>query len=265
MARDHRVRREPPTPVGSTAHWIAAVRARESARPDRLFDDPYAAALAGELGLQVMQASEKAGGGRNEFIPVRVRWFDDLVEGQAAAGIRQVVLLGAGLDTRAYRLDLPAGLRWYELDQPEVLQRKEPVLRRAVPRCERVVLPVDLAGDWLPALLGTGFEVGAATLWLAEGLLVYLGEDDVLRLLRTAAGHCGPGSRFAADVFGATALRARVHSSVIRFGSDDPAGLLQDGGWRPERVDVVGSPAANYGRLTGSVRVPGGFLVVGAR
>jgi methyltransferase (TIGR00027 family) len=98
-----------------TASWIAAVRARETERPDRLFADPYAKDLAGDRGFAMMSASERVGGGENSFIPVRVRWFDDLVVAVVAAGVRQVVSLGAGLDTRAYRLDLPQdldGTRW---------------------------------------------------------------------------------------------------------------------------------------------------------
>ena len=102
-----------------TAYWIAAVRARETARPDRLFGDPHARDLAGERGFAIMVGSERAAGGENAYIPVRVRWFDDLI-GSAAPGMRQVVVLGAGLDARPYRLDVPADTDWYELDRPEI-------------------------------------------------------------------------------------------------------------------------------------------------
>jgi methyltransferase (TIGR00027 family) len=98
--------------TAGTAFWIAAVRARETERRDGLFADPYARDLAGQRGSTVMAASERTAGGENAFIPVRVQWFDDLIV-SAAAQVRQVVLLGAGLDTRAFRLDLPTDLDWY--------------------------------------------------------------------------------------------------------------------------------------------------------
>src|SRR5262245_51482019 len=97
--------------VHVTAHWIAAARARETARPDRLFADPYADRLAGTLGYRILADSERQSGRENNFIPVRVRWFDDTITRLTAPGV-QVVLLGAGLDTRPYRLDLPADLDW---------------------------------------------------------------------------------------------------------------------------------------------------------
>src|SRR6185369_6428060 len=86
--------------VNSSAYWIAAARARESERPDRLFHDPYAAGLAGARGVAIMQASERASGGENPYLPVRTRWFDDVIGAALAVGVDQVVMLGAGLDTR---------------------------------------------------------------------------------------------------------------------------------------------------------------------
>jgi methyltransferase (TIGR00027 family) len=94
-----------------------------------------------------MAASERASGGHNAFIPVRVRWFDDLIA-SAAPQVRQVVLLGAGLDTRAFRLGLPADLDWYEVDHHEVLVAKDSVLAGCVPGCRRHVVAGDVGGDW---------------------------------------------------------------------------------------------------------------------
>jgi methyltransferase (TIGR00027 family) len=245
--------------VVGTAHWIAAVRARESGRTDRLFDDPFAAGLAGERGFASMAASEKASGGENSFIPVRVRWFDDVVATAARDGIRQVVLLGAGLDTRPYRLDLPGDLDWYEMDRPEIFESKQPALAGAVPRCGRRTVAADLAGDWSAALDGAGFRPERRTLWLAEGLFFYLAGESVLGLLRTAADRCPPDSLFAADVMSASGLdrpgmRAyRDYCARNRlpppYGCDDPAGLLLAGGWQPDVITTPGGPGANYGRL----------------
>ena len=249
-----------------TAFWIAAVRARESARPDRLFDDPHARELAGERGVTMMAASERAAGGENAYIPVRVRWFDDLVV-TTAPEVRQVVVLGAGLDTRPYRLDLPAGLDWYELDRPDVFAAKQEVLADRGPRCRRHIVVGELGGDWRSPLLDAGFDRTAPTLWLAEGLFFYLTEDMITGLLRAAAGLCGAGSRFAADVTGTAGLDSPAMATYRAwcadngvpppFGTDDPAGLFTAGGWPVGHVTAPGAPDANYGRLATQ---PGGVI-----
>lgn len=128
-----------------SAFWIAAVRARETERRDRLFADPYAHGLAGQRGSAIMAASERASGGENAFIPVRVRWFDDLILSEASRA-RQVVLLGAGLDVRAFRLDLPADLHWYEIDRPEAFAAKKNVLAGCAPRYRHHIVAADVGG-----------------------------------------------------------------------------------------------------------------------
>jgi methyltransferase (TIGR00027 family) len=180
----------PSSPLATTAHWIAAVRARESARPDRLFDDPYAAALAGARGVAMRERSEHAAGGENAFIPVRTRYFDDVLTAAAEHGaVAQVVLLGAGMDTRAYRLGLPERLDLFELDRAEVLAEKDAVLTGAGarPGCRRHAVPVDLAGPWSGPLRAAGFDPDAASAWLAEGLLFYLSDESVHTVLSEAA------------------------------------------------------------------------------
>jgi methyltransferase (TIGR00027 family) len=250
----------------STAFWIAAVRARETDRQDRLFADHYARDLAGDKGFQIMAASERASGGENAVIPVRVRWFDDIVE-SAAARVRQIVLLGAGLDTRPFRLELPADLDWYDVDRAEVFTAKRQVLAGGVPKCRWHTVVGDVGEDWDTALLGTGFDPRAATLWIAEGLFFYLTEQAIITLLRAAADLCGSGSLFTADVTGTLGL----HSPAMQpyrdwcaangvpppFGSDDPVGLFEAGGWQLGHVTAPGAPDANYGRLRPQ---PGGVM-----
>jgi methyltransferase (TIGR00027 family) len=250
------------TALVSTAHWIAAVRARESGRPDRLFDDPYAAALAGPGGVVIRQSSERASGGENAYLPVRTRYFDDVLVGAVTGGgADQVVLLGAGLDTRAFRLPLPEHVRIFELDRAEILEEKDGILGAmgARARCARHVVPVDLREGCSSELRAAGFDPRAATAWVAEGLLFYLAEDTVRSVLREAAALSPDGSLLAADVFG-TGLRSLPSMSQhLRwqesaglpgpFATDDPAGLLASCGWVPERITSPGAPDANYGRF----------------
>jgi methyltransferase (TIGR00027 family) len=245
--------------LSSTANWIAAVRARETSRTDRLFADPYAAELAGDAGFRAMQASERATGGENTFIPIRVRWFDDAVRAGVADGVAQVVLLGAGLDTRPYRLDLPETLNWFELDRANVFTQKLRVLADTRPNCHISRVEVELSEDWTTPLLQAGFTPDRSTLWLAEGLFFYLTEESIHQVLGSAAANCPGGSRFLADVMGTAGLTSEVMrpyrdwcartGTPPPFGHDNPAELFAAGGWTAERLVTPGGPDANYGRV----------------
>jgi methyltransferase (TIGR00027 family) len=191
--------------VTGTALWIAAARARESARPDRLFSDPWAAALAGVDGQNRLEASEQVSGRENQFIPVRTRFFDDLLT--TATWAEQVVLLGAGMDARAYRLNLPTDTVVFEVDHPDIFTAKKVVLEGVNPTCQRREVSADIAGEWEPVLGDAGFDAARRTVWLAEGLLFHLTEDAVRQLLRTAARLCLTRALFCADIFGTGLLR----------------------------------------------------------
>ena len=243
--------------VTGTALWIAAARARESARSDALFTDPWAAALAGREGRDRLAASERASGRENPFLPVRTRFFDDLLT--AATWAEQIVLLGAGMDTRAYRLNLHADTVVFELDVPEVFAAKSVVLDAVTPRCERREVRVDLTDQWEPALLDAGFDPTRGTVWLAEGLFFYLTEPAVGRVLRTSAQACRARALFAADIFGTGLLRLpgmqplvdqrRSSNTALPFCTDQPGELLSAHGWRTDNLVQVGQPEANFGRL----------------
>ena len=246
--------------LSSTAKWIAAARARESRRPDRLFNDPYADALAGEAGRAALARSEAASGGENLFLPVRTRYFDDLSMATVAEGRQQIVLLGAGLDTRAYRLPLPAEVRIYELDQAEVLAGKERTLATldARPQCTVHRVGGDLSGTWVDGLEAAGFQATLPSLWLAEGLFFYLAESTLRRLLGLALERAAPGSLLAADVFGTGLLRQPQMQPYLRwlvaqrrprpYCTDHPADLLNECGWQTRSLTYPGAPDANYGR-----------------
>lgn len=198
---------------GVTALGLAAARAVESSMPDRLIDDPYAVALfeAADADLPMLvrwPADETAVSDRHalhlhgsRYIGVRSRFYDDFLLGAVGDGAGQAVLLGAGLDTRAYRLDWPSGLRIFELDQPGVLHFKDSVLEERAARagCPRVAVGVDLRDDWPAALLGSGFDPAIATAWVAEGLVAYLPSEAEERLVHHIDGMSGPGSRLALD------------------------------------------------------------------
>jgi methyltransferase (TIGR00027 family) len=200
-----------PDGVGLTAVVTAYARAQESRRPDRLFDDPAAIhfvnAAAGRTDTTDGQmprlgpASEADPSdlwqGLNAMFAGRTPFFDEY----ATNGAQQVVLFGAGLDARPYRLDFPAGMVVYEIDVPEVLGFKASVLAQQgfKPMVRRVPVMCDLRDDWAGALKAAGFDSTRRTSWLAEGLLVYLTPPQLDVFLAAVTGMSAPGSTFAFD------------------------------------------------------------------
>ncbi len=160
--------------VGGTGLAVAAIRARESARPDRLFNDPLAAAFAELRTAGTAPGGEPAAAAGNEpgepggrhaaalraWVVARTVFLDEMLNQACADGARQVVLLGAGFDARAFRLPWPPGVRCFELDTPGVLGVKEQVLnaQQARPGCERIPVPCDLRADWPAPLAAAGFD-----------------------------------------------------------------------------------------------------------
>jgi len=245
--------------VSRTAVWVAGMRAVEHGRADRLFDDEFAGRFVAAAGSGVAPEATVGPPGASEFLAIRTRFFDDEARTACRHGVRQVVLLAAGLDCRAFRLDWPAGVRLFELDLAEVLAFKESVLAasEAAARCLRVVVPADLRGRWADALAGAGFDPGAATAWLAEGMLPYLDQDARDRLLATITELSAPGSRVVFDYLEASAddrpaMRA-TSETVRQMGARlvptvvSPEGQLVEHGWqvRTSRVPALGD---HYGR-----------------
>ncbi|EHB55670.1 methyltransferase [Mycolicibacterium rhodesiae JS60] len=175
------------TSVGSTALFVAAARALEAQKPDPLAVDPFAetfcravggpwaALLDGEAPEHPLK-SERFGQHFVTFQAARTRFFDAYFRRVAQAGVRQIVLLAAGLDSRAYRLDWPAGTTIYELDQPQVLEFKRAAVEAhgATAKAERREIAIDLREDWPQALRDSGFQPDQPSAWIAEGLLIYL-------------------------------------------------------------------------------------------
>jgi len=135
------------------------------------------------------------------FQGARTRYFDEYFRRAAAAGVRQVVILAAGLDSRAYRLDWPAATTIFELDRPQVLDFKREVLadRGAQPRALRREIAVDLREDWPAALRDSGFDPAMPSAWIAEGLLIYLPAAAQEQLFTGIDGLAGHGSRVAVE------------------------------------------------------------------
>lgn len=199
--------------VGATATMVAASRALASAGPQPLIDDPFAEPLVRAVGhdffVRLIDGEIAFGDEdspfteqqRREQIAVRTRFFDKFLLDAADAGIRQAVILAAGLDARAYRLAWPAGTVVFEVDQPEVIEFKTITLAHlgAEPLADRRTVAIDLREDWPAALRTASFDAAAPTAWIAKGLLVYLPPDAQDRLLDNITALSAPGSRLATE------------------------------------------------------------------
>lgn len=235
--------------VADTGVLVAAIRAEENRRADRLFTDPFAEKLAGESGRRMLAESVAATGDKSTLqIVVRTRFWDEALLA-AAPTVRQVVILAAGLDARSYRLPWPDGTTVFELDQPAVIAAKAELLAGDRPRCRRVAIGVDLTTNWTDSLRSNGFDGDAPTVWLMEGLLQYLDEGAVHTLFERVDALSAPGSVLLYDIVGKTLLDSVMLTAVRErmahngapwlFGTDAPGQLCERLGWSATVTDVA--------------------------
>jgi methyltransferase (TIGR00027 family) len=215
------------TSVGATAVMVALARATETASANPLIRDQFAEPLVSTPELEKVreqvaswwsgtdEADDPDGALRAQemisYQAVRTHYFDSYFAGAVAAGIRQAVIVAAGLDSRAYRLDWPAGTTVYEIDLPKVLEYKAQTLagHGATPTADRRPVPVDLRHDWPQALRNNGFDATQPTAWLAEGLLPFLPASAQEALFASIDALSGPGSRVAVENFGVDVQKRR--------------------------------------------------------
>ncbi|SOX51594.1 class I SAM-dependent methyltransferase [Mycobacterium ahvazicum] len=205
------------TSVGATAVMVALARAAETASADPLIRDQFAEPLVSTPALDGVREQVTAwwAGAEDDdpdgavraqeminYQAVRTHFFDAYFAAAAAAGIRQAVIVAAGLDSRAYRLDWPAGTTVYEIDLPKVLEYKAETLAGSTPIAVRRPVPVDLRHDWPKALREAGYDASQPTAWLAEGLLPFLPAAAQEALFVSIDALSASGSRVAVENFG---------------------------------------------------------------
>ncbi len=242
--------------VSDTALWVAVYRARESERKDALFRDPYARRLAGERGEQIARMSPAKASPDWPYVARTVR-FDQIVSEQVRQGTDMIINLAAGLDTRPYRMELPASLQWIEIDLPEITDYKEKILSSEKPRCSLERLRLDLADLALRRELFR--ELGSRprkALILTEGLLAYLAPDEVLELGRDLAAQAtfrdwavdmaSPG---LLEMLQKNLKQLSEAGSPLKFGPPEGPEFFAPSGWKPVEVYSVMKTAAQIKRL----------------
>jgi methyltransferase (TIGR00027 family) len=204
------------TSVGATATMVAAARAVATKADNPLINDQYAEPLVRAVGvdfltrwaagdIDIAEVDSEDSSWKLQQMPdamaVRTRFFDTFFHEATAAGIRQAVILASGLDARAYRLEWPAGMTVFEVDQPEVIAFKTQTLSElgASPTTDRRTVAIDLRNDWPAALAEAGFDPSQPTAWIAEGLLGYLPPEAQDRLLDNISALSADGSRLATE------------------------------------------------------------------
>jgi len=229
--------------VSYTSQWTAAARALETERAHAcLVKDPYARDLAAPKGFELL--NKYGGGGLKEFVAIRTWYLDQaIIEAVSQTEIRQVVLIAAGMDTRAFRLPLPAEVVVFEVDHANLLQEKRQRLEKlgASPTVTRREVGTDLAGDWLPDLLAAGFDATKPTLWVPEAVFFFLTEEQASILLHRMQSLSAAGSRIAADILSRSLLKSpatQLFLAALRkdgtpwlFGTDDPENFMMQNGW----------------------------------
>lgn len=255
-------------PIEKTALLTAALRAAETRRADRLYADPYAERLAGDVGPELLAEIRAATfpPARRRTLPstpdynaIRTRFLDEyLIAAAGAHPADQIVIAPAGMDSRAFRLDWPARVRLFEVDRPVVLETKNELLGAAEPRVDRRTVGVDMRLDgWEKDLVAAGYDPERPSTWLLEGLLYYIQESDVHRILECVRRLTTPGSRIAADIVNAAALTLPNMRGLLDvfagwgcpwvFGSDEPEALFAAHGFTVDALQP-GEPGADFGR-----------------
>ena len=242
----------PVTRASRTARMVAAYRGRASVWAEPIAHDPWAADLAGLDGERDADAYEQAHAHMELYIAIRTAHLDREVVRALDEGVRQVVILGAGYDTRAARLGRD-GVRFFEVDQPATQRDKRERLAKlgGYPMESATFVECDFERqDFVSQLRAAGFETARPAVFVWEGVVYYLTEDAVRGTLRRIAEACHPESRVLFDYVSQRFVSGDVNDErdreardrvadmgePLRFGVNDVVPLLYETGFRYART-----------------------------
>ncbi len=253
--------------VSDTALWVAAFRALETERPDALYHDPLAAKLAGDRGRAIAKSMPYAAI-TAWIMVVRTVAIDRLIFDAINEGVDTIINLGAGLDTRPYRLDLPHALRWIEVDFPHVVEMKAAQLREELPRCELTRLSLDLSQrDVAQEMYGELGRASSKALVITEGVVPYLTNDQAGML--AADLRAIPSFRYWIQDYSLGGkrgwarpkkLRNKLAKAPFQFKHPDPLAFFAGHGWTAKHDILAIDEGERVGRRF-PVPFPGSVLV----
>ena len=248
--------------ISDTALWVAVYRAEESERVDAVFRDPYARKLAGDRGRQIAATMPFAK--RHSWSYVARTWLvDRVIESEVQHGADMVINLAAGLDSRPYRMQLPASLRWVEVDLEDMLKYKENVLAAEQPACslERIALDLRDAASRRTLFQRLGNEA-YRVLVISEGLIIYFEAEAAAELARDLSG--SPHFRRWVTDLSSPALLKMLQKAIgaplvaagspLRFAPQEGPGFFAPHGWTPVETHSLLHTAAKLKRLSLGMR-----------
>ena len=242
--------------ISDTARWVAYFRALETQRPDALFRDPYAERLAGSRGFEI--ANTLPEGNKHEWAwMARTYLFDQFVSREIQAGADVVLNLAAGLDARPYRMDLPSGMQWVEVDLPGLIAHKDEVLANDRPKCKLQRIAQDLSNRQARRQLFAHVnELGSRVVVMSEGLLIYLTNEQVASLAEDLATYSHFRS-WIVDLTSPGQLRLMQRTTgrqleaagaPFKFGPPEGQNFFVPYGWEPHDVQGMLKTAAQFNR-----------------
>jgi len=251
MTTQHAIRE-----VADTASWVAVYRAMETWRADALFHDPLAELLAGEQGKHISRHMQPFERYAYWSVTIRTRLIDNYIREYIDKGYRSVVNLGAGFDTRPYRLDLPHDLQWIEIDSPEIVALKNERLEGHVPDCRLERIGLDLADPVArKSCLAEINDRSGLALLLTEGVVPYLSEEEVRSLAwnlweqpNFALWICEYYSPATYPRYQSPKFRKRLGNAPFRFFPADWFALFEQCGWSRREVRYLYDEARKHGR-----------------
>jgi methyltransferase (TIGR00027 family) len=236
--------------VAETAYWIAAIRAQETARPDAVFKDALASAVAGPRGMQIARSMPNSAI-THWGVVLRTSAIDRLIEDAVRRGVHTFVNLGAGMDTRPYRMQLPPDTRWIEIDFENLVQLKNAALNDYTPECriERVGLNLLDRQARRDAFTAYSSHDGRSML-IAEGVIPYLSNEEAASLAKELRESFQYWILDFDNSGGKTprSWARQLKATPFLFQPDDWFDFFEECGWRAQQVITTAAESERVNR-----------------
>lgn len=242
--------------VSDTALWVAYYRAKETARPDALFQDPLASRLIGERGKKIAEHMQSTARYTEWSVIIRTVIIDDYINDLIKEGVDTIINLGAGMDTRPYRMALPRTLRWIEVDYAHIIAHKENTLKSEIPNCQLTRIATDLSNNnERKKLFAELAQQSGKVLIITEGVIPYLTEDQTAALACDLFEH----SKFMywiTEYFSPEVYRylqdrrqtTKMQNAPFQFFPINWLGFFERNGWRPRTTRYTSEESLRLNR-----------------